>query len=110
MLTPFDIFQSGVPQDCLVGLHAATAAASGAGNFGLKDQVSALRWVRDNIAAFGGDPTRVTLFGESSGASSVGLHQLSHHSAHLFQRAIFQSGAPHASWSLMTSRHGHRPV
>lgn len=61
-------------------------------NFGLQDQQAALRWVRDNIAAFGGDTGRITLFGESAGGSSVCLHLLSPQSAGLFHRAISESG------------------
>ncbi|XP_033625264.1 cholinesterase 1-like [Asterias rubens] len=61
-------------------------------NAGMLDQVMALEWVRDNIENFGGDPGQVTLFGESAGASSVGLHMLSKMSSGLFQRAIMQSG------------------
>ncbi len=62
------------------------------GGYGLEDQQAALRWVRDNITAFGGDPGNVTLFGESGGAVSVCAHLTSPTAAELFHRAIIQSG------------------
>ncbi len=76
--------------------HPALTAEEGAhqssGNYGLMDQQLALRWVRDNIARFGGDPDRVTLFGESAGAISTGLQMVAPGADGLFHRAIFQSG------------------
>ena len=66
----------------------------GTGNFGLADQMAALRWVRDNIAAFGGDPTQVTLFGESAGGMSVADLLAVPEARPLFHRAIVQSGPP----------------
>ena len=62
---------------------------------GILDQVAALEWVRDNIAAFGGDPEAVTLFGESAGGMSVGTLMGTPRARGLFQRAIPQSGACH---------------
>jgi para-nitrobenzyl esterase len=68
---------------------------AGSGANGIRDQVAALEWVRDNIAAFGGDPGRVTIFGESAGGMSVGTLLGTPAAAGLFHAAIAQSGAAH---------------
>ncbi|NUT97031.1 MAG: carboxylesterase family protein, partial [Saccharothrix sp.] len=64
---------------------------AGSGNYGLADQQAALRWVRRNAAAFGGDPGNVTIAGESSGARSVCAHLVAPGSQGLFHRAVVQS-------------------
>ncbi|MCS0602116.1 carboxylesterase family protein [Streptomyces sp. LP11] len=66
-------------------------------NPGLRDQLAALRWVHESIAAFGGDPDRITLGGQSAGAISVGALLAAPQSQGLVRRAVLQSGAPEAS-------------
>lgn len=81
--------------------HPALAGPDGAvGNYGLADQQAALRWVRDNVADFGGDPGKVTIAGESAGAMSVCDHLVAPESAGLFRAAILQSGPCQAQADL----------
>ncbi|MET9255620.1 carboxylesterase family protein [Streptomyces sp. NPDC003717] len=73
--------------------HDLDRESGGSGAYGLQDQLAALRWVKTNIGAFGGDPSKVTLFGASAGAHSVGMLMSSPQSRGLFSAAIAESGA-----------------
>ncbi|MFW2336281.1 carboxylesterase/lipase family protein [Ilumatobacter sp.] len=84
---------------------SAESPAGVSGNYGLLDQIAALEWVRDNIAAFGGDPDRITIFGESAGGEAV-LNLMTAPSAQgLIHRAIAQSPSDQGRWL-----HLRRPV
>ncbi len=69
------------------------------GNAGLWDQLLALKWVKNNIQFFGGNPKAVTIFGESAGAASVSMHVISSRSHDYLQRAIMQSSSASAPWA-----------
>jgi carboxylesterase type B len=66
---------------------------------GLWDQREALIWIKNNIERFGGDPQRITLWGQSAGGASTSMHSLSKHSRGLFQQIIIHSGSPYTKWS-----------
>ncbi|KAH6989881.1 carboxylesterase [Ilyonectria destructans] len=76
-------------------LQSDEIVAEGSTNVGLRDQRLALHWLKENIAAFGGDPSKITIFGESAGAISVGSHMLAYNGRDdgLFHAAIAQSGS-----------------
>ena len=72
------------------------------GNLGLFDQRLAMKWIKENIVNFGGNPNSITLFGESAGGASVAAHTVSKGSWEFFNRAILQSGNMLMPWSIMT--------
>lgn len=77
----------------------ATGDETSPGNYGMKDQVLALKWVQRNIFHFGGDPKRVTIMGQSAGGSSVQLHLMSPLSKGLFSKAVSMSGSALGFWN-----------
>ncbi|KAG8333533.1 Cocaine esterase [Homalodisca vitripennis] len=78
------------------------------GNLGLTDMLLALQWIQEEITIFGGDPAKVTLFGESAGGAAVISHYLSPQSTDLFERAIAQSGSALADWAVLPMTEGVR--
>ena len=83
-----------------------TGDSAAPGNFGMLDQVEALKWVQDNIENFGGNPSKVTIFGVSAGGSSVSLHLLSPLSKGLFHQAIAESGVDFSPFAIQPTSFG----
>ena len=85
-----------------------TGDSEAPGNYGMLDQVEALKWVHENIKYFGGNPSKVTIFGHSAGGSSVGLHLLSPLTRDLFHQAIAESGVDLSSFAIQPKSYGLR--
>ena len=92
-----------------VGAEGFLYLGDGVANLGLLDQIAALEWVQENIAAFGGDPGKVTIFGESAGAMSVATLLTMPRAKGLFRRAVVQSGnTPNVTSAVTAARIGRR--
>ncbi|XP_061393224.1 esterase B1-like [Musca vetustissima] len=74
------------------------------GNAGIKDQVLALKWIKENIHSFNGDPNNITIFGQSAGASSAHMLTLTEQTRGLFHKVILQSGSVYCKWAYTTNR------
>ena len=92
----------------ILGFLARRQDGATGGNYGLMDQIAALRWVKANIARFGGDPDNVTLGGESAGAQDVGLLLAAPAARDLFSRAIMESGTPAFGMPYRSIEEAHR--
>ncbi|KAL3881752.1 hypothetical protein ACJMK2_028147 [Sinanodonta woodiana] len=88
----------------------STGDSTSPGNYGLWDQQLAIKWVHDNIAAFGGDNTKITLFGQSAGSASVFYQALYPGNKGLFQRIIGESGTPLSLWAFAEKSEIHTKV
>ena len=86
--------------------YLTTGDSESPGNLGMLDQVEAMKWVKDNIENFGGNPNNVTIFGTGTGGSSVSLHLLSPLSKDLFHQAIAESGVDLAQWAIQPASVG----
>lgn len=82
----------------------STADENSPGNYGILDQMMALRWVYDNIAAFNGDPGSITLFGPGAGAASAGILAIAPQTRHMVARVIAQSGSVLADWAMIEDK------
>jgi para-nitrobenzyl esterase len=88
--------------------RALTAEQGGSGNYGIMDQIAALRWVHDNVGKFGGDPNNVTIAGESAGSQDVSLLLAAPAARGLFEKAIMESGTPGFGMTFRSLRDAER--
>ncbi|XP_054751133.1 cholinesterase 1-like [Lytechinus pictus] len=95
-----DVIMVSINYRLAIFAHLTTGDSEAPGNIGMLDQVAALEWIYNNIESFGGDKDRITIFGESAGAASVGFHVLSKLSRPYFSQAIYQSGTVFNPWSF----------